>query len=392
MKKNDLVCIATPKFEGEYIKSTVKLMESLAHKYSITYVDYPRTIKDVLKLLLQKKWNDVLCILGINSRIRIVNQQNGEPINLITLPPILPCNFIKNHFLYDTIQKINSKIVLCSLKKVLKKLSVNEPIVVNAFQPFLGINLIGHLNEKSNIYYCYDEISKAKWLGKHGARYEKEFIKKVDQVIVSSQTLKSNKKVFNDNTVVVQNGVDFDLFSQSKDLKLYDKKKSVIGYLGTIDDRIDLDLMHYLIHSNPNSTFLFVGRCLSGKVEKELTTYPNVIFKGSQEVSTLPYWVELMDACIIPFVSNTFTKAIYPLKINEYLAKGKPVVSTLFTDLSDFETYIYTAATNNDFQKKIITALTENDAKMKSKRIEIASENSWEARAKKAHKIIQKMA
>ena len=78
-------------------------------------------------------------------------------------------------------------------------------------------------------------------------------------------------------------------------------------------------------------------------------------------------------------MKNKLTEAIYPLKINEYLAMGKAVVSTNFSDLSDFETIADIANTNEEFISKIESADLSKESSEKRK--EFAFENSWKARA-----------
>jgi glycosyltransferase involved in cell wall biosynthesis len=118
--------------------------------------------------------------------------------------------------------------------------------------------------------------------------------------------------------------------------------------------------------------------------------------KGSQPPQTLPNWVAQFDVCLIPFLKNDLTAGIYPLKINEYLACGKPVVATRFSDLSDFEEVVDIADTSEEFIILVKKVLGESRPKNQSnkhannddiphetrkKRIAFARQNSWENRA-----------
>jgi glycosyltransferase involved in cell wall biosynthesis len=88
-----------------------------------------------------------------------------------------------------------------------------------------------------------------------------------------------------------------------------------------------------------------------------------------------------MDCVLIPFLCNTLTASIYPLKINEYLAAGKAVVSTAFSeDIKGFADYIYLAQDADDFIQKIALALEENAANVVERRSNLAETNSWAAR------------
>ena len=103
---------------------------------------------------------------------------------------------------------------------------------------------------------------------------------------------------------------------------------------------------------------------------------------GAVAQELLPEKVQAFDVCLIPFVKSKLTEAIYPLKINEYLAMGKAVVCTDFSDLSDFEKVAEIATDKDGFVKAIRKALRYNTRLKTQKRIEFAKQNSWEHRAR----------
>ena len=382
MGKKDIICIATPKFRGNYLKSTVQLMECMSKDCNVLYVDYPCTLKDVFKLALKKDFTQIKKIFGLTDRIEDVKLKSGASLKLLTLPAILPINRIRTHWLFDLFSKWNAYIIRKCLLRQISELGIKNHIVINAFQPFYGLHLMGKLGEEKNIYYCYDNISQASWLKTHGERYENAYIKKADQVVVTSSELLKIKKKLNKNISVIHNGVDFKLFNGTLTNFENKKHKDTIGYLGTVDDRIDVDLIEHLAKAYPSKKIQFIGRCISENVKTRLSDYANVQFTGPQPIEQLPSFIEAMDVCIIPFKCNAFTKAIYPLKVNEYLARGKAVVSTQFSDLSDFAGLIYTAEGTREFLDCVEKALAENIPGITVKRELFAQSNSWSARAK----------
>jgi len=101
--------------------------------------------------------------------------------------------------------------------------------------------------------------------------------------------------------------------------------------------------------------------------------------------------IQYMDCVLIPFRCNTLTRSIYPLKINEYLAAGKAVISTGFSDdIRGFADHIYLAENDADFIQKIEEALNENDPALVQRRIEIANTNTWTARIKQLWEVVEK--
>lgn len=385
-QQSDIICLGLPAWEGDYLKSTVQLMSEMTHFSRVLYVEYTYTWVDVVRGLLGKNKAPVKRILGRENRLRNIKLANGNEILVLTLPAILPINWISNKSIYAFFLKINTKSIERTIKKVIQKVKINNPLIINAFQPSFGLNLKGKFNEKATIYYCYDEISEASWCKKHGAWTEQAYMKMVDAVVVSSKSLLERKKAIQPNTFLVKNGVDTSIFSQFK--KSENAEKKTIGYIGSIDDRIDTEMMQKIIEAMPNYHFLFVGRIIDKSIESNLNRCPNVEFTGAKQPNELARYMEKIDVGLIPFKKNEFTKNIYPLKINEYLASGMPIVSTNFADLTDFEGLIYESDETN-FEENIKTAIAEKNKTLIEKRIAFAKANSWKNRAIELNKIIK---
>lgn len=377
----DIICIAFPAWEGNYLKSTVQLMKELALSQRVLYVDYAYTWKDFIQSFRGKSFASWRRMIGWQPRLREVTVENGSKLHVLTLPPILPTNFIKNIYVFDTMNRINSYFIKKSIQQAQKVLNMPTPSVVNAFNPFFGVHLAGQLGENQLIYYCYDEIGAATWAKQHGARLENHFLKMVDGVVVTSQGLFNKKSEQHPNCHLVKNGVDFDLFASHNPQPIQNPIFSslnytkIIGYLGSVDERLDYGLMENVIKSTPQYQYLFVGRITKTEYEKRLKKYPNVVLIGSQPPSVLPTWVQKFDICWIPFIKNELTAGIYPLKINEYLAASKPVVSTHFSNLSDFESVISIA----DSVEEMCSCFNLNHPNAAILR-DFASKNAWRAR------------
>ncbi len=376
----NIICIAFPAWEGNYLKSTVQLMKELALDNQVLYVDYAYTWKDFFQSFRGKGFASWKRMLNIEPRLRSEKIENGATIHILTLPPVVPANFLKNPMAHDMLNYFNSLFIRKTVKNAAKSLKMENPVVINAFNPFFGVHLAGKLKESKLIYYCYDEIGSATWAKQHGERLEMAFLKMVDTVIVTSNGLFNKKRLQHANCNLIKNGVDFDLFSRSETVTtLPQKALKTIGYLGSIDERVDYDLLERLISNTPQYQYIFVGRITQKEYEERLRKYPNVDLKGPKPPTELPDWVQSFDVCLIPFVKNGLTSGIYPLKINEYLAAGKPVVTTRFSDLSDFEAVVDIADDDASFIEKVINA--SNDKSQRNIRRNFASKNSWKAKA-----------
>lgn len=383
MKKtiNTIICHSFPAWDTPYVKSTVELIKRLSADYRLIFIDYHYTWKDVFK----NPYAPSKQLLGFSSRYRKVNTRYGE-IEIYQSAPIIPVNWINSGKLFDFISNINSRIIRGTIRRILKRVNPEETALINAFNPIYGVLTDKNWSVAKKVYYCYDEISGTEWSGKWGSIFEQRYLEQVDCVITTSSRLQELKSKVNPHCQTVKNGVDLEIFKSPLLTKTRNKR---IGYLGACDSRLNYDLIYELAENCSGYQFDFLGPVKVDGIVERFAQLRNVRFLGAKQQSELPEWINSLDACIIPFVKNELTAAIYPLKINEYLAMGKPVVSTGFSDLSDFDELISIADTSADFKKQLMKEMKANNRLKIQKRIDFAQENSWEARAREFAQIIE---
>lgn len=391
-KRLDIVCHAFPSWRGDYMKSTVQLMKELAATNNVLYVDYAYSIKDVLVNTRHNKYIPVKRILGLDAAIEKVQLENGAFIHVLSLPPVIPFNWINNNSLLNLVQGINQKIINGRIKSAMKKLNMNSPIVVNAFNPFFNSVKQSGFKQKATIYYCYDNIAASNWASKHGQRLENDFAKQADALIFSSEALQQSKSIAGKISFVVTNGVDLSIFENEME-KGFSKNNSDeinIGYVGSVDDRLDYDLLEQTISNFPTWKFHFIGRIMSASADR-LNKYSNVKLYGAVDVNQLPAMMKNFNAGIIPFKKDEFTKNIYPMKANEYLALGLPVVMTNFAQLNDLANFV-SAVDAKDFIQSLTLEIKNDTFEKKQQRVKIAISNSWKNKAVAFEKILHQYA
>jgi glycosyltransferase involved in cell wall biosynthesis len=117
----------------------------------------------------------------------------------------------------------------------------------------------------------------------------------------------------------------------------------------------------------------------------------NVKIEGPKQPEELPAYLKSFFAGIIPFISDDFTKGIYPMKINEYLAAGLPVISTEFGDIAEFESVVKIAHTKEEYLQYLLQEIETDTPEKRLARLAIAESNTWEKRAEEISTVIEQV-
>ena len=377
--KVDIIYFTLFPWDHSYSSVSLSFSREFAKNNRVFYVNHPFTYKDFLynynaDIVQKRKQN--LWLRKTTFDPELVIKHNFIPIHP---PNTIPTNFLPKGKLYQALKKWNDKVVLKSIEQVIKKYRLEDFIFLNCFNPFYLGGLPAGFGQKLNIYQCIDDMTQEAYTAKHAYHLEKETVKKADIVFVTSKNLHRLKAPLNPNTHILHNAVDWNIFRESnektheKPFEIRNIKTKIIGFTGNLNEyRVNYRLLREIAVKNKDKTLVLVGPLNSNDYQKNgLDQLPNVILTGGKNITELPQYLQHFDCLIIPFLCNKLTSSVYPLKINEYLTSGKPIVSTNFSeDISSFEQYIYLAKNESEFLHLIDDALLENDPEMQVKRIE----------------------
>jgi len=389
LKGQDIICIANTSWFGNYAKSTVQILERLAENNRILFVEYPYTIKDVYSTLRGKQNAPVKRMFGIEKRLQLIKTNVGTQVYNLVIPPGLPVFFLKNEFIFNLLFPFNVFLYKLTLKRAMRKIGMKNPIAITAYNPIFGLSLINQLGESLHFYYCYDGVESV-FFGNRIFEIEKKFSTLVKAIITTSDHLNFEKKKINENSFVVKNGVDFPVFNQFSKSRVYDRERKRVGFIGSLDPRFDIETVAYAVGKLPNFDFEFTGDMRNEKLRSRLLEFPNVKFFDPIKPNDVPQLLATYDVGMIPYIVNEVNKNIYPLKINEYLAVGVPLVMNAFAVLPEFEGLVSVASDKEDFVRKLIAETADDTASSIRRRIEFASQNSWEARTESFANILEK--
>lgn len=158
------------------------------------------------------------------------------------------------------------------------------------------------------------------------AHYHQIMVRQADVLTCSNRLLVD--RVPRPDTLLVENGVDLDRFRPEGEVASdLPQDRPVIGYHGAVATWFDLGLLAGLVALLPDFEFVVVGPIEAGLSDR-LPAAPNLSWLGSRSSDEIDRYVRGFDVGIIPFVVDEMTEAVTPLKLFEYLASGKPVVST----------------------------------------------------------------
>lgn len=300
-------------------------------------------------------------------------------------------------FLFDIFNRLNNKKLGKWIVKQATKLGFKEYIHLIDTDLFRSRYLKEYIHPAISIYYRRDYIIGFPYWRKHGPRCEEALVRQADIVLANSSYFAEQLRPWNANTHVLNTGVNLELYTPNRQWQQPEELKNIsapiIGYTGAIiESRLDSDLLYHIARQLPKYNFIFVGPEDEHFKQHPIHQLKNVRFTGRKEVEQLPQYIQYFDVCINPQILNPITDGNYPLKIDEYLAMGKPVVATSTHTMRDvFADYTHLAAsTPQAWMDALHRAVAEaTDKTLHEKRIAFAQTHSWGHSVEKIYKTIQ---
>jgi glycosyltransferase involved in cell wall biosynthesis len=261
----------------------------------------------------------------------------------------------------------------------------------------MALPILGALAPRAIVYDCMDELSAFKGAPPQMRQRETALLKCADLVVTGGPRLYEAKREANPNVLCVPSAVDAEHYAAQRataDAGAMAKADAVqgaiakprLGFFGVIDERLDLDLVERLADADPAWQIVMVGPIV--KIDsKTLPRRANLHWLGQQPYALLPQLVAGWNVCLMPFALNESTEFISPTKTLEYMAAGKPVVSTSIHDVRGmFGDLVAIADGPRSFVDACRAALAESDARRtgREERMRVrVLEHSWEAAAAK---------
>jgi UDP-galactopyranose mutase len=201
----------------------------------------------------------------------------------------------------------------------------------------MALPFTDHLNPELVVYDCMDELSAFKFAPVELMQLERDLFAKADIVFTGGHSIYENKKNAHHNIYSFPSSIDKHHFGKARKMKTEPEDQRNIphprfGFFGVIDERFDIELIEAVAKAKPDWQFVLLGPIV--KIDPAaLPHYDNIHYLGGKKYDELPSYLAGWDVAMIPFAMNESTRFISPTKTPEYLAAGKPVISTPIRDV-----------------------------------------------------------
>ena len=249
----------------------------------------------------------------------------------------------------------------------------------------MAVSFTRHLRPLAVVYDCMDELSAFKGAPRALKEREAELFRRADLVFTGGQSLYEVKRNQHPNVYAFPSSIDTKHFAKARGITEDPQDQAQIpyprvGFFGVIDERLDIELLESVAAARPDWNFVMIGPI----VKIDPATLPrrdNIHYLGSKSYKNLPAYLAGWDVALLPFARNESTRFISPTKTPEYLAAGKPVVSTSIRDVVrpyGEKNLVRIADTPAEFVKAIEAAMNEDASARMQKVDAFLSQTSWD--------------
>jgi UDP-galactopyranose mutase len=262
----------------------------------------------------------------------------------------------------------------------------------------MAMDFAAHLQPQATVFDCMDELSAFKFAPPELIENERRLFEKADIVFTGGQSLYEAKKHQHEQVFAFPSSIDAEHFKQARSItEERAEQKSIprprFGYYGVIDERIDIVLLEEIADLRPDWQFVMVGPVVKIS-DEDLPHRENIHYLGGKSYQDLPAFLADWDVAIMPFAINESTRFISPTKTPEYLAAGKPVVSTPIRDVVrpyGEMNLVHIASTAEEFVAAGEKALQKNGAERLAEVDEFLAQMSWDKTWQQMNAIIDEI-
>jgi glycosyltransferase involved in cell wall biosynthesis len=373
LRGRDIVCVGFADWDTELWTNQHHLMSRLARDNRVLFIE---------SLGLRQPQIAGRDIKRIIRRLRrgLASPRAADGLYVLS-PLVLPFHR------YRLVREINRRLLPALVRRATRRLDLQRPILW-AYVPQAEV-LIEALDPELVVYHCVDDIAAQERIDTASFRAaEARFAARADLVLASAPALGKRLRTISSNVLDAPNVADTELFSTALEPGPLDPQMAAlptprIVFTGAIVAmKLDLEMLAELSRLRRAWSFALVGPIGPGEPHADLTAItgePNIHLLGPRRYDELPDVLRAADAGLIPYMRNTLTESIFPMKVYEYLSAGLPVIATPLPALADVAD-VLTAADAQGIAALLDEALAEDSPERRAARSRAAESHSWDQR------------
>ena len=367
------MCLSDTSWDSP-VSGRQRITRRLAWSNDVIYVDPPDHVDVAWRNPLQARW-----------RHRLV--PDGPRLSILEMP----------HYAGKSYREGLQTRLLDMQARIIRNVVGKRPFMILAFHP-LAFPLVERFPDTFVAFHVYDHYGALETTNRAAIdALDEQLTKRANVVIAVSEKLASAREVRKGQTFVVHNGVDYDIFAASypEPADLASIPHPRVGYVARLNPLVDFELLRDLA-SGGRQNVVVIGplRGLTGDAEQRahaiLTQTPGLYWLGERHHEQVPAYVAHRDACAIAYrVTEATEVAATPQKLFEYLAAGKPVVTSNLPLMHQFGRLVSVARTKEEWSQAIRTALDTDSDELRQARRQLAADNSWDAQVSRIRRILE---
>ncbi|HEY2535902.1 MAG TPA: glycosyltransferase [Solirubrobacteraceae bacterium] len=382
LRGRDIVCVGFADWDTELWTNQHHLMSRLARQNRVLFVEslglrQPQLARRDLSRIVRRL------------RRGLAPPRSADGLHVLS-PLVLPFHR------YRLVRALNARLLPALVRRATRRLGFAANPILWAYVPQAEA-LLETLESALVIYHCVDDMAAQAGIDAGAFRAaETRFAARADLVLASAPALAERMRTLSANVLYAPNVADTELFATALAAGPIDPALAAlptprIVFTGAIvQTKLDFDLLIALARARADWSFALVGPVGPGDPRTDvsgLAAEPNVHLLGARVYSELPSVLRAADAGLIPYARNALTQSIFPMKVYEYLAAGRPVVSTPLPALEGIAE-VATAPDAAGIAALLERALTQDSEERRAERSRVAASHSWERRLREIEAAI----
>lgn len=284
----------------------------------------------------------------------------------------------------DAVRLVNRLAVGVQLRRAVPTLRRARLVSWISLPNWTTLDVTRSLAPETVVYYAGEEYAAVPHADPSIRKSEREVLRRADLVFATSRRLQLLCERAGRSAILAPVAVDVDAFAGAaagqleRPHELRDLPGKIIGYLGGMNHKVEISLMTAVVDAFPNDSIVVLGSVEDPGAK--LAVRPNLHVLGERAYQDVPPFLQHFDVCLIPYKLSAFNDSVSPAKLIDYLAAGRPVVSTPMAEVLPFRDVVRLAKTPAEFVAQVRAALNDPDsAENRDARVGAAAARSYAA-------------